>query len=96
MRVHKGDLVALEEGGGQTVYRVVRLSISNKILYLAPHNEAGELAKRHDDNDDPFRWNFASFGKLKAVKAQRLRIDVLGRFYLAPEDERGASPGAGG
>lgn len=65
MRLHKGDLVEVEDNGERRIKRVVRINPSGGRLYLAAHDEGGELAKRHDDADDPFRWDLASISKLK-------------------------------
>ncbi|MGE0829363.1 MAG: type II CRISPR RNA-guided endonuclease Cas9, partial [Hyphomonadaceae bacterium] len=79
MRLVKGDLVQIDEkDGSRTIKRVVRIGPANQILYLAAHNEAGDLQKRHDDTSDPFRWDFASFSGLKDRKAQRVRVNDIG------------------
>lgn len=83
MRLHKGDVVELEDGGERKIKRVVRISPSNNIVYLAGHDEGGELAKRHDDKDDTFRWDFANIGKLKARGCRLLRIDEVGMAVVA-------------
>ncbi|PWB79279.1 MAG: type II CRISPR RNA-guided endonuclease Cas9, partial [Methylocystaceae bacterium] len=80
MRLHKGDLVEIDDKDGERrIKKVVRLSPSNGIVYLVGHNEAGELQKRHDDPDDPFRWDFANIGGMRARNAQKIEIDELGR-----------------
>ncbi|MFQ5784263.1 MAG: type II CRISPR RNA-guided endonuclease Cas9 [Alphaproteobacteria bacterium] len=79
MRVHKGDLVKMEHEGGEHIFRVVKLAAANKVLWLSGHNESGDLQKRHDDADDPFRWTFVSFGKLKGRRARKVHVDALGR-----------------
>jgi len=92
MRLFKNDTLQLFDLGedGQPiadsnkVVRIVRLSPSNSILYLVGVNDAGEYQKRHADPDDPFRWDFANIGKLKARRARRVRIDELGRVRIVP------------
>lgn len=79
MTVHKGDLLKLDVGGQDTVMRVVRLEPSAGRLRLAAHVESGDLQKRHSDKDDPFRWTFVSFNQLKARRARKVTVDVLGR-----------------
>jgi CRISPR-associated endonuclease Csn1 len=79
MRVHKGDLLKLEHDGKPRIMRIVRLSISNNVLYLAEHNETGDLQRHHSNSDDPFRWLFANIGGLKGRNARRVTLDVLGR-----------------
>lgn len=81
MRVHKDDLLKLDVGGTEYVMRVVRLEPSAKRLRLAGHLESGDLQKRHDDPDDPFRWDFANFSKLKDRRARKIAVDVLGRVH---------------
>ena len=83
MRIHKGDMIEFEDGCGQRCIKTVhRLSPSNNVLYLASHNEGGELGKRHDDKDDPFRWDFANIGGLKKRNARKVSIDEIGRLRL--------------
>ncbi len=92
MRLFKGDTVQLfdlgQDGnivpGSNTIKRIVRLSPSNSVLYLVGVNDAGDYQKRHADNDDPFRWDFANIGKLKYRRARRVRIDELGRVRTVP------------
>ncbi|MGC1586431.1 MAG: type II CRISPR RNA-guided endonuclease Cas9 [Rhodomicrobium sp.] len=79
MRVHKGDMIEVDDADGQRRIKTVhRLSPSNSILYLAAHNEGGELQKRHIDEDDLFRWDFANIGGLKGRNARKVRIDAIG------------------
>jgi CRISPR-associated endonuclease Csn1 len=86
MRVHKGDVIALEDNG-QTRYMVIhRLSPSNKVLYLAEHFEGGALGKRHDDKGDLFRWEFANIGGLKGRKARLVHVDILGDIKRRPSN----------
>lgn len=82
MRVHKGDVIAIEDGGRTRYMSVHRLSPSNNVLYLAEHFEGGALAKRHDDKEDLFRWEFANIGGLKARKARLVHVDVLGHITM--------------
>ncbi len=80
MRLHKGDAVEVDDADGvRRVKTVVRLSPSNGILYLVPHNEGGDYAKRHVDPDDPFRWDFAAIAGLKARNAVRVQGDAVWR-----------------
>ncbi|MGO1120908.1 type II CRISPR RNA-guided endonuclease Cas9 [Rhodovibrionaceae bacterium A322] len=80
MKVHKGDLILLEKDGQETLYRVQKLAVVASVLFLAAHNETGDLQKRHDDPDDPFRWLMASFNKLPQMKARRVQVNELGRI----------------
>ena len=80
MRLHKGDTLQLfDDDDVNRVKIVVSLqAVKNRVL-LSEHLEAGVLQKRHDDPDDPFRWDFANISKLKARRARRVRIDETGR-----------------
>jgi CRISPR-associated endonuclease Csn1 len=80
MRLHKGDTLELEDGGERKIKRVVRISPSNNIVYLAGHDEGGDLSKRHDNKEDPFRWDFANIGKLKARDCHLVRVDEAGKI----------------
>lgn len=81
MRVHKGDLLMMDDGGEERVMRVVRLNAKAGRLYLAPHNETGDLQKRHEDPNDLFRWRLISYGRLQELKARPVRVDVMGRLH---------------
>jgi CRISPR-associated endonuclease Csn1 len=85
MRVHKGDTLQLfDDDGVNQIKRVVILHAANNCLWLSGHHDAGQLPKRHADKDDPFRWDFANIGKLKARRARRVRVDQRGRVHTAP------------
>lgn len=86
MRVHKGDLVEADFGEGRSIYRVVRLEPSAKRIRLVSHRDAGNYEARHKDPRDPFRWNFATYARLKEAGAQRVRVDPIGR--VTPVEER--------
>lgn len=79
MRLHKGDLLQADFGEGLAVWRVVRLEPSARRVRLVMHNEAGNYEERHKDGDDPFRWNFASYARLKEAGARAVRVDPIGR-----------------
>ena len=85
LKVHNGDLIEADFGDGRTIYRVCRLEASNNRLRLAPHNEAGSLAERHNDPADPFRYAIKSYGSLKTAGARRMRVDPIGRVAYAKE-----------
>lgn len=76
MRVHKGDLLKLDDEQIMRVY-----SLWAALFFLAPHHESGSLQKRHGDKDDPFRWMMISFSKLKDKKARKVTVDYLGRAH---------------
>ncbi|MBW7057793.1 type II CRISPR RNA-guided endonuclease Cas9 [Paracoccus bogoriensis] len=93
MRVHKNDTIQLFDWddkskcvveGSNRIKRIIRLSPSNSLIYLVSINDAGNFQKRHEDADDPFRWDLANIGKLKLRRARRVRIDELGRVHTIP------------
>lgn len=81
MRLHKDDLLRIEHEGMTKIVRVVRLEPSAKRVRLVEHKEAGNLQERHDNPDDPFRWIFGQYDRLKEWKAERVRVDELGRVW---------------
>ena len=81
MRIFKGDLIALDLDDRRAVMVVRHLDASNNRFKLAEHNEAGNLDKRHADGNDPFRWLMASYGTLKNLNAEPVRIDEIGRVW---------------
>ena len=91
MRVRKGDLIALDHDGDRQVMVVRQLDAANNRFKLAAHNETGNLKKRHADPTDPFRWLMASYGTLKKRRAERVRVDELGRVWRIPSAEASRS-----
>lgn len=83
MRVHKGDLLRLDHDGRSKIMVVHRLDAAAGRFKLAEHNETGNLDRRHatDNEIDPFRWLMASYGTLKKMQAERVRVDELGRVW---------------
>jgi len=81
MRVFKGDLIKLEANGEEEIKRVYRLNVAANRLWLAGARESGNLQARHDDPDDPFRWDFATISKLKERRARKVHVDPLGRVH---------------
>lgn len=87
MRVHNGDLIEADFGEGRrTIARVYRLEPSAKRVRLAAHNEAGSINDRHNDADDPLRWIFGTYSRLKAAGARRVRVDPIGRVRPVKEE----------
>ena len=81
MRVHKGDLLCLQDKEGkEKIYIVKQLNIKANMFTLSEQNESGNLQKRHDNKDDPFRWLFLTFSKMKERKCRRVSIDFLGKL----------------
>lgn len=81
MALHKADLVILEDGGKEQVFKVVGIpaTATNRSVWFVPHNESGEFGKRHKDENDPFRYLFVAYSQLKARAARKVTVDVLGR-----------------
>ncbi len=80
MRLHKGDAIEIDgDGGKRIIRRVVRLTPSGGRVYLACPNAAGNLAARHADPGDTFRWEILSARELCRRRARAVRIDILGR-----------------
>jgi CRISPR-associated endonuclease Csn1 len=81
MRLHKGDSVEVDDKDGvRRVKTVVRLSPSNGIIYLVGHNEGGDFQKRHADDGDDFRWDFANIAGLKERNCVAVRVDEAGQL----------------
>ncbi|WP_168220495.1 type II CRISPR RNA-guided endonuclease Cas9 [Azospirillum thermophilum] len=78
MRLHKGDAVALTQDGRRRVMKVHILEPSQNRLRLAEHQEAGSLQKRHDDNDDLFRWLIVTYDGLRERGARRVTVSPMG------------------
>lgn len=85
MRVHNGDLIEADFGGGRKIYRVCMLDAAANRLKLAAHNEAGSLGKRHEDKEDPFRYEMKAYSRLQDAKARRVRVDALGRIGVVKD-----------
>ena len=87
MRVSKGDLISVDRDGKRMPMVVHRLDAAAGRFKLAAHNETGNLDARHNDAADPFRWLMASYNTLKAMGAERVRVDALGRLWrINPKD----------
>jgi CRISPR-associated endonuclease Csn1 len=91
MRVFKGDLLRIDEEGRSKIVRIVRLEPSARRFRLAEHNETGILQDRHDDADDPFRWIFGTYDRLKEGNAEHVRVDELGQLWrIKPQEPQPA------
>lgn len=86
MRIHKGDVIAVEDEGVTRFMSVHRLSPSNNVLYLAELFEGGVLRQRHQDARDPFRWEYASIRGLRGRNARLVHVDILGNVYERPSN----------
>jgi CRISPR-associated endonuclease Csn1 len=81
MRLFKNDLLRIEHEDATKIVRVVRLEPSQSRVRLAQHNEGGTLEDRHKNPDDPFRWIFGQYDRLKEWNAVQVRVDELGRVW---------------
>ena len=80
MRLHKGDMVEIDDGTERCVKVVHQIEISAGRLRLAPHNEGGKLQDRHEDPEDPFRWDLASISRLKARGCVAVWVGPAGKI----------------
>lgn len=80
MRLRRDDLIELDEGERRTVLRVVRLAAAKSMVWLAEPQAAGNLAARHADPADPFRFQFVSASGLKARRALAVRAGADGEY----------------
>jgi CRISPR-associated endonuclease Csn1 len=79
MRLHKGDMIEIDDKDGlRRVKRVVSLWGEEKLAVLAPHFESGQLDKRHKDEGDSFRWDFAGVAGMLARNATKIHVDEAG------------------
>ena len=79
MRLHKDDMIAINEDGRRRIMRVVKFSGSQ--IYLADHNEGGNLKARDADPADPFKYVSKSATSLRKQGGRKLRIDEAGRVW---------------
>ena len=78
LRVHKGDMVALERNGRTVVGHIQKMDIANG-LFIVPHNEAN-ADTRNNDKTDPFKW--IQIAPRPAIEAgiRRVAVDEIGRL----------------
>jgi CRISPR-associated endonuclease Csn1 len=81
MRIFKGDTIRIDHEGKEKIVTAERLEPSARRIRLSEHNEAGSLQKRHEDKGDRFEWIFGYYAKLKEWKAERVRVDEVGRSW---------------
>lgn len=78
LRVHKGDMMALEREGRTVVGHIQKMDIANG-LFIVPHHEAN-ADTRNNDKTDPFKW--IQIGARPAIEAgiRRVSVDEIGRL----------------
>lgn len=79
MRLMIGDSVRAQIDGALKLLRVVKVDPSTNVVF-AEINEAGELKKRHEDLDDPFRYINLRGESFRKVKARRVTISPIGEL----------------
>ena len=80
MCLHKWDMIEVDRANGaREIMQIRTLDVSNKRVRLAPHNEGGALQKRHDDEEDHFRWYFLRFSKFQDVHLRPVVVTETGR-----------------
>lgn len=85
MRLHKGDIIRAEMGGEIQLLRVVRLEITNQRIRVCGINDSGDLQKRHEDPDDPYRWIYLGFNTFPARKVVKVVVTRLGGIRQPPQ-----------
>lgn len=78
LRVHKGDMVALERSGLTIVGHVQQMHVKNG-LFIVPHNEANADA-RNSDKTDPFNWIQIAARPAISAGIRRVSVDEIGRL----------------
>lgn len=75
MRLHKGDLIAVEEGGHRRIMRIAKFS--EGMIALVDHHEAN-VDSRTRDKSSGFKYMFKSPSALKPLRTRMVGVDVLG------------------
>lgn len=81
MRLHKDDMVELDDGGGRRICRVVKFSPGQ--IVLAEHFEGGNLKLRDaaPNDEDPFKYLTRSPEGLRKLAARPVHVDPAGRVF---------------
>ncbi|MGJ3629062.1 hypothetical protein AB5I41_23380 [Sphingomonas sp. MMS24-JH45] len=84
LSLRQNDLIAIErDGEPRRIMRVQKYGQNGQIFLIA-HNEAGKMADRDKNPDDPFKFYGPGVGALQKMKARQVRIDPLGRLRPGP------------
>jgi CRISPR-associated endonuclease Csn1 len=81
-RLWKNDLIAIDDAAapkGRRILRVVKFS--GNTLFTADHNEAGDLKKRDQDKDDPFKYLQKSSDWYRCAGMRPVRVNMLGKVH---------------
>lgn len=73
MRLCRNDVIALHASQDTVLLRIVRIVASRGLVWAADLAAAGDLAARHADPSDPFRFRFLSANALQEGKASAIR-----------------------
>ena len=81
LSLRQNDLIAVErDGEARRIMRVQKYG-QNGQIFLIEHHEAGKMADRDRNPDDPFKFYGPGAGALQKMKARQVRIDPLGRLF---------------
>ncbi|MCM8730903.1 type II CRISPR RNA-guided endonuclease Cas9 [Hephaestia sp. GCM10023244] len=81
LMLRQNDLIAIERDGGPREIMRVQKYGQNGQVFLIAHNEAGKMAERDKNPDDPFKFYGPGASALQKMKARQVRIDPLGRIF---------------
>ena len=77
-RLHIDDMVAVGEGAGRRILRIVKMS--GQSITMADHFEGGALKARDADKNDIFKYFAPSASKLKELGFRKVGVDEIGRL----------------
>lgn len=78
LRLHKDDILAIEEDGERRLMKVLQLSRNGQVT-LVPPNEGGDLRGRSRNEADPLEFTAPTASGLKKARARQVRVDEAGR-----------------
>jgi len=81
LSLRQNDLIAIERDGALRQIMRVQKYGQNGQIFLIEHNEAGNMAERNKNTDDPFKFYGPGASALRNMKARQVRIDELGRIF---------------
>ncbi len=77
LRLHKRDIIALDENGARQLFVVTDMTPGR--LTLAPHNESGNLRNRDRDQGDPFKYTYLRLGHFLSRQVRKVHVTPDGR-----------------
>ncbi|MGE4430233.1 MAG: type II CRISPR RNA-guided endonuclease Cas9 [Sphingobium sp.] len=81
LSLRQDDLIAIERDGAPRQIMRVQKYGQNGQIFLIEHNEAGNMAERNKNAEDPFKFYGPGASALRKMKARQIRIDELGRIF---------------